>query len=98
MTNSTSTVFIVDDEPNGREVSMGQLAQEGYDLAFLARAPQALARLDESELDVIFLGVMTPDMNGFEVCWRLKAEAHWRHVPVVLVTDLSSKEDVAREL
>jgi len=94
----TSTIFVVDDDPGARETLEALLLPEGYDLAFAASGPEALARLDDLGPDVILLDVMMPDMDGFEVCQRLKGDETWRHIPVILVTALDSKEDLVRGL
>jgi two-component system sensor histidine kinase/response regulator len=87
-----STVLIVDDDPMVRRVLKAILAREGYDLAFAASGSEALARLDELVPDVILLDVMMPGMDGFQVCQRLKTDERWRHIPIILVTALSSKK------
>jgi two-component system sensor histidine kinase/response regulator len=92
------TILIVDDEPMARQMLQALLAREGYDLALAASGPEALARLDELGPDVILLDVMMPDMDGFQVCQRLKTDERWRHIPIILVTALDTKEDLARGL
>jgi two-component system sensor histidine kinase/response regulator len=89
-------ILIVDDEPIAREVMEGLLFQEGYELTFAANGSEALSGLEERVPDVILLDVMMPGMNGFEVCRRLKTSEQWRHIPIILVTALGSKEDLVR--
>lgn len=74
------------------------LLREGYDLAFAADGYEALAHLDEESADVILLDVMMPGMDGFELCERLRRNPKWQHVPIILVTALDSKQDLARGL
>lgn len=93
-----STILIVDDDPMVRRMLQALLSQEGYDLHFAASGPEALARLDELAPDAILLDVMMPGMDGFQVCQRLKTDERWRHIPIILVTALDSKEDLARGL
>jgi two-component system sensor histidine kinase/response regulator len=91
----SSTILIVDDEPSARDTLEALLFREGYELAFAASGPEALARLDELAPDVILLDVMMPGMDGFKVCQRLKTDKRWRNIPIILVTGLDSKEDLA---
>jgi two-component system sensor histidine kinase/response regulator len=91
----SSAILIVDDEPSARETLEALLFREGYELAFAASGPEALACLDELAPDVILLDVMMPGMDGFKVCQRLKTDKRWRHIPIILVTGLDSKEDLA---
>jgi two-component system sensor histidine kinase/response regulator len=93
-----STILIVDDDPTARRMLQVFLSREGYDLALAASGPEALARLDELVPDAILLDVMMPGMDGFQVCRRLKADERWRHIPIILVTALTTKEDLVRGL
>lgn len=92
------TVLIVDDDPAARDVIDALLLPEDYLTAHAERGVEALARLPEVDPDVVLLDVMMPDLDGFEVCRRLKADAAWRHVPVILVTALTQKEHLVRGL
>jgi len=94
----SSTILIVDDEPSARDTLEALLFREGYDLAFAVGGQEALACLDDLAPDVILLDVMMPDMDGFEVCRRIKADERWQHILVILVTALGSTEDLVRGL
>jgi two-component system, sensor histidine kinase and response regulator len=91
-----STVLIVDDDTMARDVIEGLLFREGYQLDFAESGQQALAYLEKQLPDLILLDVMMPEMDGFTLCERLKASEQWRHIPIILVTALGSKEDLAR--
>ncbi|HEY9600495.1 MAG TPA: response regulator [Allocoleopsis sp.] len=92
------SVLVVDDEPNGFDVIEAHLYREGYDLHYAASGQEALSLMDSLEPDVILLDVMMPEMDGIEVCRHLKSEPQWKHIPVIVVTALNSKEDLARSL
>ena len=92
------TVLNVDDETVTLEILEGHLIREGYNIVFASHGFEALAQVEETPPDVILLAVMMPDMDGFEVCRRLKANKRWRHIPVILVTALADKTDMARGL
>ncbi|MCP5095683.1 MAG: response regulator [Chloroflexi bacterium] len=95
---NVSRVLIVDDEPSARQTMEMLLLREGYDMHFAANGPEALAALNDFPPDVILLDVMMPGMDGFEVCQTLKTDPNWQHVPIILVTALDSKRDLARGL
>src|SRR5512133_2587326 len=59
---------------------------------------EALALASRSECDIILLDVMMPDLDGFEVCRRLKSNPATHHIPVVIVTALDSPADRVRGL
>lgn len=85
-------VPIVDDEPVGRETLEALLLAEGYELAFAANGPEALAQAAALNPDVILLDVMMPGMDGFEVCRRLRASPAVAEVPVIFVTALDDRD------
>ena len=91
-------ILIVDDEPITIEILEGHLAREGYDITFANSGREALEKMEALEPDVILLDIMMPDMDGFEVCRRLKTDKRWQHIPVILVTALADKKDLARGL
>ncbi|MEW6419560.1 MAG: HD domain-containing phosphohydrolase [Nitrospirota bacterium] len=54
---------------------------------------EALEKINEQKMDLVLLDVMMPEINGFEVCRKIKADERHRNVPVVMITALRSKED-----
>lgn len=93
-----NVVLIVDDDAMARDVMEGLLFREGYQLDFAENGKQALAYLEKQLPDLILLDVMMPEMDGFTICKQLKESEQWRHIPIILVTALESKEDLARGL
>ncbi len=91
-------ILIVDDEPIALDMMEGFLLPDGYDLTFAGSGPEALGQIEKSPPDLILLDVMMPDMDGFELCERLKNDGRWHHIPIILVTALSSTEDLVRGL
>lgn len=87
-----STILIVDDEPVGRQTLEALLFAQGYNLVFAANGTEALARASESAPDLILLDVMMPDMDGFEVCERLRADPLLADVPIIMVTALDDRD------
>src|ERR1043166_7678208 len=59
---------------------------------------EALAICDKAECCIVLLDVMMPDMDGFEVCRRIKANRRTHHIPVVMVTALDHPSDRVRGL
>lgn len=91
-------ILIVDDESYARQAIEMLLLKESYELFFAEDAHEALAQLDDEIPDVILSDVMMPNMDGFELCQRIKRNPKWNHVPIILVTALDSKQDLARGL
>lgn len=96
--NKKPQILIVDDEPYARQTIEMLLLKESYELFFAEDAHEALAQLDDELPDVILSDVMMPNMDGFELCQRIKRNPKWTHVPIILVTALDSKQDLARGL
>ncbi|MEO8428954.1 MAG: response regulator [Verrucomicrobiota bacterium] len=87
-----STILIVDDEPIGRQLLEDLLMPQGYELAFACNGSEALAKAAESPPDLILLDVMMPDMDGFEVCRRLRANPAVAEVAIIMLTALDDRD------
>ncbi|MBD2296087.1 hybrid sensor histidine kinase/response regulator [Anabaena sphaerica FACHB-251] len=88
-------ILIIDDEPDNFDVIDALLDSEGYELSYVANGLQALNLLDSFQPDVILLDVMMPQMNGIQFCEKFKSNPQWKHIPVIMVTALNSKEDLS---
>jgi two-component system sensor histidine kinase/response regulator len=91
-------LLIVDDEPSSRAVLHDLLLPDAYEVTEAESGSQALALAHILVPDVIITDVMMPDMDGFELCRRLRADEATRTTPIVAVTALGSKGDMARAL
>lgn len=78
-------ILVVDDQPINIRVIHG-LFKNQFDVVMAMNGEQALSQAELHRPDLIVLDVMMPDMDGHEVCRRLKANPHTRAVPVVFVT------------
>jgi DNA-binding response OmpR family regulator len=79
-------VLIVEDEQDVAELIRFNLAREGYDVRVALNGTEALRQAREFHPEVILLDIMVPQLNGWEVCRRLKQEPETRTVPVIMVT------------
>src|ERR1700722_4614739 len=70
-----------------------RLPAEYFDLITAMSGEQALAICERAECDLVLLDVMMPDLDGFEVCRRLKSNPATHHIPVVMVTALDQPSD-----
>jgi len=95
---SSSTVLVVDDDPKGLLLLQNLLATEGYTIIPASHGAQALVLAYDHRPDVILLDVMMPDLDGFEVCRRLRADETLQHVPILLLTALDDRESRLRGL
>jgi two-component system, sensor histidine kinase and response regulator len=90
------SVLIVDDEPNNFDVLETHLSGEPYDLHYASSGEKAIAHLGTFQPDVILLDVMMPEFNGIEICRQIKAIAKWQAVPIIMITALTAREDLAQ--
>jgi two-component system, OmpR family, response regulator len=89
-------VLVVDDEPNIRELVQVALKFHGCSVTIAASGREALRLADASRPDLIVLDVMMPDMDGFEVCRRLRAAGN--EVPVIFLTARDTSSDTVTGL
>ena len=94
----SARILVVDDNPLNVKLLAAKLAKDYYIVRTAENGPAALKSVHDDPPDLILLDVMMPDMNGFEVCERLKADAATRAIPVVMVTALSDTADRVRGL
>jgi two-component system sensor histidine kinase/response regulator len=94
--NILPKILIIDDEPDNFDVIDTLLDNQGYELIYVSSGKQALELLTYFQPDVILLDVMMPEMNGIEFCQKFKSNSQWKHIPVIIVTALSSKEDLSQ--
>ena len=87
-------ILIVEDSPTQAERLKYILEQEGFAVTWARNGKEALALLENCQPDLIISDIVMPHMNGFELCQKIKTEERWRHIPVILLTSLSSMEDV----
>jgi CheY-like chemotaxis protein len=90
---SGGRILVVDDVPANVRVLAGILKVAGYQTVTASSGPQCLEMLHSSAPDVVLLDVMMPDMDGFEVCRRIRSDAANSFLPVVMVTALHDTSD-----
>ncbi len=96
MMDAPSTILIADDDPIGRKLIQTKLFGENYKLVFAADGQEALDKIKEIIPDIVLLDVMMPEMDGFTVCEKMREYPQLQHIPVVMVTALDGRDDVAR--
>lgn len=90
------SILVIDDEPDNFDVIEIFLSSQQYTLHYASSGSEAISSLELLQPDVILLDVMMPDMDGIATCQHIKASPHWESIPVIMVTALTGKEDLAR--
>jgi two-component system, sensor histidine kinase and response regulator len=89
-------ILVVDDEPRNFDVVEALLGYQTYELQYASSGAEAFENLSLFPVDLVLLDVMMPVMDGIEVCTRIKTNSEWAMIPVIMVTALTSKYDLAR--
>jgi serine phosphatase RsbU (regulator of sigma subunit) len=94
--NEKNTVLLVDDTPANIQ-AVNSILKDNYKIRIATNGPKALelANVTPSP-DLILLDVSMPEMDGYEVCTRLKTDAHTRDIPVIFLTGQTEIEDETR--
>src|ERR1700741_1223249 len=94
----TARVLVVDAVPANVKLLEARLSAEYFDVVTAMSGGEALAICEKAECDIVLLDVMMPDMDGFEVCRRIKANRATHHIPVIMVTALDAPSDRVKGL
>jgi putative two-component system response regulator len=89
--NGKHRILVVDDDEKNRKLMSAMLESRGYVSDTAKSGSEALEKANAYPPDLIFLDVMMPGMDGYEVCRKLKEAAPTSHIPVVMVTALEDR-------
>jgi two-component system, sensor histidine kinase and response regulator len=89
-------LLVVDDDAANRDVLSRRLNRQGHDVRTASNGSDALALMSDTAFDAVLLDIMMPDMDGYEVLRRMKADARLQHIPVIMISALSELQSVVR--
>ena len=89
----TALILVVDDNPDNLEIISTRLRFRGYEVSTAERGDEAIRMVKDNEPDLILLDIMMPDMDGYEVARRIRAEDEISFIPIIVVTARDSTED-----
>lgn len=92
----SGNILVVDDTPANLRLLSKMLNEQGYKVRAVLSGPQALMAAQAAPPDLILLDIRMPDMDGYEVCHRLKADERTREIPVLFISALSEADDKIR--
>jgi DNA-binding response OmpR family regulator len=79
-------ILVVEDEQDVAEMIRYNLSKEGFDVRVTANGADALTQARETRPELMLLDIMVPQLNGWEVCRRLKQDVETRGIPIIMVT------------
>lgn len=94
----TARILVVDDIPANVRLLEVRLLAEYFEVITASSGAEALDICETTKIDVVLLDVMMPEMDGFEVCRRLKNDPATAHLPVIMITALGEVADRIRGL
>jgi adenylate cyclase len=90
------TVLVVDDSEADRAVLSRRLRRQGHTVSLAENGRQALEKLRARGFDLVLLDIVMPEMDGFEVLRRLKADAATQNIPVIMLSGMDEMDAVVR--
>src|SRR5512138_1254816 len=91
-------ILVVDDQRSNAEMMAGVLKARGYTVYTAANGREALEQLRQVEPDLVVSDILMPDMDGYDLCRRLKSQPATALMPVILVTTLDAQVERVRGL
>jgi len=91
-----SRILVVDDHKSNRDLLQRRLSREGHTIETAESGKRALEVMDRGGVDLVLLDLLMPDMSGYEVLCRLKADPRHRDVPVVMISALDDLGSIVR--
>jgi CheY-like chemotaxis protein len=87
-------IVAADDDPDVRSLFVAELTLAGHDVVEAGDGPEALRAIERVNPDAVVLDVMMPELDGWAVLARLRADERFRELPVVLVSARCVGDDV----
>jgi class 3 adenylate cyclase len=92
----TGNILVVDDMEANRTLLSRRLTRDGHRVTTAEGGRQALGLLEIDDFDLVLLDLMMPEMNGFEVLARIKADPRLHQIPVIMISALDEVDSVVR--
>src|ERR1700742_2573623 len=93
-----ATILVIEDNPNARKVMVLALEADGYTVVEAADGASALHYLEGARPDLVIQDLVLPDVRGLEVTRRIRALAHGKTIPILIVSGFVGRLDEARSL
>lgn len=89
-------ILIVDDEPNIVVPLQFIMEQKGYQVMVAADGDEALETIAKFIPDLILLDIMLPDIDGYEICQKVRENPEWQNIKVVFLSAMGRDVDIAK--
>lgn len=95
-TGVSGTILIVDDNAMNRDMLSRRLEREGYDILCASNGREGLDAVVNSDIDLVLLDILMPDMDGYQVLRELKKDPVTARLPVIMLTAVNDVDSVKR--
>ena len=92
------TILVIEDESALQKTLTDVLTQEGYKVLKALNGEVGLRTAEEKSPNLIFLDLMLPKMNGFDVLEKLKEKEETKDIPIIVLTNLEDMEDIQKAI
>jgi signal transduction histidine kinase/DNA-binding response OmpR family regulator len=96
--DAVGEILIVEDSPTQALQLQYILERHNYRASVATNGRDALARMRQHRPTIVISDIVMPEIDGYQLCQRIKADAHFADIPVILLTSLSDPKDVIRGL
>jgi len=96
MVDESFSLLVVDDNAMNRDMLARRLARDGYEITTATGGREALQLVKEQKFDLVLLDILMPDVDGYMVLEKLKADEQTREIPVVMLTAVHEMDSVVR--
>jgi DNA-binding response OmpR family regulator len=98
MTNNERTIMIVEDDIFVMDVYKTKLSNEGFKLITADNGKEAIKKIKQNDItpDLILLDIVMPYVDGLTVLKEIQKSETWKLIPVILLTNLSQKEEIKK--
>ena len=90
------SILIVDDESKNIQLLGTILKDNGYEVEFAMDGEKALEWVQNKAFDLVLLDIMMPEMDGYEICRKIKRNKSRGHIPVIFITAKTESDDIVK--
>ena len=87
------TILVIEDEAHILELLRYNLEAQGYNVVLTDNGKDGLEKCKETNPDLVLLDLMLPDIDGIDVCKKLKSDEHLKNIPIIMLTAKSEEVD-----
>src|SRR5512137_2788116 len=96
MEPNQGTILVVDDTELNRIMLSNWLKEQGHQVILAKSGRQALELVCDADVDLILLDILMPEMDGYQVLERLKADAQLRQLPVIVISAVDELDSIVK--